>query len=400
MRFIISIAVRSIKENLTRSALSAVGIMVGTLAVMLLISIAQGVREDVRTQVDSLGGNIVIVVPGVIDTSSPFGNSGNIGLSPFTERDEQSVSRAKGVLNTAKWTFVGGTVTTGDSPPGQAFTLAVDLSWFDIRKHEFSEGGGFTSPIAREAVIGEMAKESLFGEQSAVGEVVKINGVEFVIVGVTRESGSAGVLGGNPFARILYVPFQSAADSLAGGKKQIDRIFAQTDPNLKPGEVKSSIEAAVLESQGGERTFSVLTQDDLLEAIYKVLNILTYLVVGISAIALFVGGVGIMTVMLMNVNERRREIGIRKTVGARRSDIFSQFLLESVALTTAGGALGLIATWLSILIIEASTPIRASLTLPVIALGFGLSIGVGCIFGMIPAMRAAAKDPVDAMRFE
>ncbi len=397
---VVSDAIASVRENWSRSLLSAIGIMVGTLAVMLLISIAQGVREEVTKQVGSLGANNVIVVPGRIDTSSPFGNSGNIGLSPLTEKDEAAVRSVTGVMNTAKWTFVGGTVAAEGGEPGQAFALAVDVSWFDMRPHEYSEGGGFSSPMAAEAIIGDAAKQSLFGNEGAVGRIVIINGFRFRVVGVTTESGSGGVFGGNPFSRILYIPFKAAVETVAKGRVQIDRIFVETNPTMEPARIKSAIKVAVLASQGGEETFSVLTHDELLQAIFKVLNILTYLVVGISAIALFVGGVGIMTVMLMNVNERRREIGIRKTVGARRSHIFVHFLLESVILTSGGGVLGLVATWASILLIEALTPIQASLTFPIVMLGFGLSIGVGCVFGLLPALRAAGKDPVEAMRFE
>lgn len=393
-------ALSSLRESWTRSILSGLGIAVGTFAVILLISIAQGVRQGVVQQVESLGANFVIIVPGRIDTSSMFGSSGNIGVSPFKVEDEVEVRKTWGVLETAKWTFVGGTVSTAGRPPVQSFTLAVDPSWLRIRKHVFAEGEGFSGPKAREAVIGETAKKDLFGDQSAIGRVIRVNGFEFVVVGVTRESGSIGLWGGNPFSRIVYIPFDAAAETLAGGRVQIDRIIAQIAPDASPTEVKSLVESAMLRSQGGRETFSVLSQEDLLNAIFNVVNVLTYLVTGISAIALFVGGVGIMTVMLMNVNERTREIGIRKTVGAKKKDVFVQFLLEAVLLTTSGGIVGLFGTMGAIVVLENATPIRASLTAPIVLLGIGLSIGVGCVFGLVPALRAASKTPVDAMRYE
>ena len=386
----------SITENWARSLLSALGILVGTLAVMLLISIALGVRQDVEGQVRSLGVNLIVVVPGQVDPSNPMMGSGNIGLSPFTTKDVDALKKVPGVTLAARWIFIAGTVThTG--PPARAFTLGVDATWFEMRKHRFTEGGPFQETAGHVTVIGPSAKEQLFGKGSALNKTVHINGIEYRVVGVTNEAQTGGPFGQNLFSNIVYLPFETVVANRPS--PQIDRIWIQTDPASKPDVVVREIKKSLLSTQGAE-TFSVLTQEDLLAAIYKVLNILTYLVVGISAIALIVGGVGIMTVMLMNVNERKREIGIRKTVGARRRDIFTQFLLEAILLTLGGGLAALGATYIAIIILAAKTPIHARLTPGVIALGLGVSVGVGCVFGLLPAIRAAAKDPVESMRQE
>ncbi len=392
------VALNSVREHWVRSLLSAIGIMVGSMAVMLLISIAQGVRSSVRDQVDQLGVNVVVVLPGKISEAG-FGSSGNIGLSPFSVKDEIAVQNAPHVIRTAKWTFVAGVVSNKGIAP-TAFTLGVDPSWFQVRQHDFSMGKPFTNPNAMEVVLGSVVSKSLFENEDPIGKNIFVNGEAFKVVGVTQEKSSGNVLGSNPLTSIVYLPFNSVRDKLAGGRTQIDRIMAQGDPTVEPETIKNGIFNAVKKSQNDKETFSVLTQEDLLQVIYKVLNLLTYLVVGISTIALFVGGVGVMTVMLMNVNERQKEIGIRKTVGARRKDIFVHFLTESVLLTVGGGLLGLLLTYLAILIIISLTPIRPILDFGVVFLGMGLSIGVGCVFGLLPAIRAAKKDPVESMRAE
>lgn len=392
-------AIVSIWEHRSRSLLSALGILVGTMAVMLLISIAVGVREDVRNQVEELGVNLVVVVPGRIDVSNPVGGTGNIGVSPFTNLDVVSLRGTRGVRSVARWMFVGGTVES-NAGPVRALPLGVDPDWFKMRFHRFSDGKSFLSGDDPYVVIGPAVANLLYPSMNAVGQSLKVNGVEFKIIGVTQESGSTSFFGGNPFQIVVYIPYETAVKQLARGQTQIDRIWAQTDASVEPEIIKSRIKASLLKTQNGQETFTVLTQDDLLAAIYKVLDILTYLVVGISAIALFVGGVGIMTVMLMNVNERKREIGIRKTVGARRRDIFYQFLTEAILLTVSGGVLGLMMTWIAILGLERWTPIRAVLSIEVILLGFLLSVCVGCFFGLVPAVRAARKDPVESMRDE
>jgi len=365
---------------------------------MLLVSIALGVKEGVTAEIDELGTNILVVMPGIVDPSDPFSGSGTIGLIPFTNKDVEGLRRIPGVKKVVRWALVGGVITSKQGRTG-AFAIGCDPEWFSIAKHEFSEGGPFGSTRGRVAVLGSNRKRDLFKANRAVGEEIRINNYPFEVVGVLKGQHEQNLLSGPSLSTIVvYIPFEEVSRMM--GQQQIHRIFVQTDPSVEPRMLKSEIEKSMLRTQNGSENFSVLTQEELLQAVYNVLRIVTYLVVGISTVALAVGGLGVMTVMLMNVNERTREIGIRRTVGARRKDIFAQFFWEAVFLTGFGGLLGLAMTYGGITALEWFTPIRAILTLETVILGFVVSVGVGCVFGLLPAIRAAGKDPVESMRYE
>lgn len=227
---------------------------------------------------------------------------------------------------------------------------------------------------------------------------VEINGRKYEVIGVTQDKTSENSLFSvGSFENICYLPYRRLKAIVP--MPQLHRIMVQTAPDREPKQLVKAVEAA-MSQRLSRQMFSVLTQEDLLKLVYKLMSILTYLLVGLTSIALFVGGVGIMTVMLMSVNERAKEIGVRKTTGARQSDIFWQFLSESSVLGIAGGVVGLGLSYLVCLVLYYYTPVKPMVTADTVVLCFVVSIGVGSIFGLIPALRAAKKDPVVALRSE
>lgn len=391
-------AFSSLFEQRQRALLSATGIAVASIAILLLISIALGVRADITKQIEDLGVNTVIVMPARIVPGQFNPNIG--GQSYLKEEFAEQIKQIPGVRRTAPLSFAGGGIRFGEKEAFPAI-IAVGANWFRMHPVKLKTGSFFTDPKSTEpvAVVGSVAAEEIFkGAGAGVGSMVQINQQQYRVIGITEDRTSEQSLFSIAgFQNVVYIPFHAA--KAQNPNQQIDRIMVESAPDSEPTQLVGRIEA-YLGDRLDRQQFSVLTQKDLLKLVYKLMGILTWLLTGLTSVALFVGGVGIMTVMLMAVNERSKEIGIRKAVGARRSDVFKQFALESIFLGLTGGLAGLVFSWAVCTWLDRNTDIHPLLTSGVIGLSFAMSIGVGALFGVIPALNAARKDPVEALRNE
>ncbi len=388
---------QSLREQRGRAVLSSLGVTVGTIAILLLVSIAKGVQEDVGGEVRNIGVNIMIVLPGRFEEGTV--NPNMAGQSFLKESHAERLRQEPGVISVATLTFAGGGVRVGEKEAYPA-TIAASPEWFGMHRLKLAEGRTYGPNDGDVVVLGSVAKAELFGEASALGKKVEVNGRIYEVIGVSEDKkggGTSGLFAMFGFENVVYLPY--AQMRAQNPKLQIDRLMIQSDPAAEPTELKDRLER-VLGTELDRQQYSVLTQDELLGLVYKIMGILTWLLTGLTSIALVVGGVGILTVMLMSVNERSREIGIRKTVGSRRRDIFGQFLFEALMLTLAGGFAGLLISSIVCALLAAYTPIKPLMTLGTIAMAIGVCVLVGTVFGLIPAMRAARKDPVVALRWE
>lgn len=392
-----STVIQSLRENLRSTVLSAIGVAVASIAIILLVSIGLGVQKDITGQIDSLGADLLIVVPGKIDLGTFNPNIG--GKSFLTEESANNVRKIPGIKAVAQFSFAGGGIQAGklDAYP---IIIGATPEWFTMHPSELDEGSYFTANDDGQAVcvVGSIAAKEIFPNISAVGKTVTINGREFKVKGVIKDKEAES----SPFSafslvNVVYIPLSTIRKNEQN--VQIDRILIQIDNTVSPKilipQINSTLGKTLQENQ-----FSVLTQDDLLKLVFDVLGILATLVVGLTSIALAVGGLGIMTVMLMSVGERTKEIGIRLAVGASRKAIFKHFLAESAIIGLFGVTLGLAVSLIIINIIANTTSIKPLVTPQTLSLTFATGIGLGSLFGVIPALKASRMHPVECLRNE
>jgi putative ABC transport system permease protein len=388
-------ALTTLRENLKRTMLTASGVMAATIAVVLLASIAIGVRKDFTEQVQELGVSTLIVIPGKFGESMPNFNLG--GASYLKREDSKRLLKISGVTRTACWTFVGGGALYGDKQAA-SFLAATTPEWFQIKKFTLQEGRLLTlaDDFRDVSVIGSIAKEGLFGKASALGKKININGRTYEVVGVTEDKKQENsIMSLGSFQNLIYIPY--AGLHKREPQSQTDRILIQIDSRIEPVNILKQLKSTLGERLD-DNQFDILTEQDLLKVIYKFTDILQWLLVGLTGIALFVGGIGIMNVMLLSVGERTTEIGIRKATGAHNRSIFLQFIAESIGISILGSLAGLLFSAFVCFLIDRFTPIHPIVTPLTIAGTLFASLITGVVFGILPSMKAAKKDPVKAIQ--
>jgi putative ABC transport system permease protein len=394
-------AATSLWQNRLRTVLTILGILIGVASVVVVIAIGQGARYEVTREIESLGAHLVVVVPGKVQGGMGMSPMSSIGLSTITPADVAALKRHPDVVVAAPLMFLAGGVRRGEKWASISIPVATTPEFMQVRRLKMAEGRFLAAEDADRSVcvIGDTLRQELFAGRPALGNTIAVNQMIFRVIGVVApRAQSDSLFGGNELDAIIYMPIgtvQRLAES-----RQIHRILAQINARDDPDAIVSRVRQTLLQAHGGVEDFSVLTAREILAMFHKVMNLLTAMLVGISSIALLVGGIGIMNIMLVSVTERTREIGIRKTVGARQRDIFGQFLTEAVALSLVGGALGLGLAIIACALAPRFTPLQPRITPGAVAIALGVCIGLGLIFGVTPAVRAARRDPIEALRHE
>lgn len=400
-REIIKLALKAIWVNKTRSALTSLGIIIGVSSVILLVSVGQGLQSYITNQFEDLGTNIVIVLPGQVggeDGGVSFGQGPpNFGGSKLTLEHTRDLDNLGSPIEAA--------VASIELPAsikyrgGSKFTTVAGISakYADVRNIKVGEGRNLTESdieLSRKVVIiGQEIVEDLFGASSALEKDVTIGESKFRVIGVLEEIGTQSI--GFDINNFAAIPITSAQQIFGEESVQAITVKAQSKEDI-PAVIDMT--ERYLAGALDEDEYSVVDQSSLIETINSILSVITAALGGIAAISLVVGGVGIMNIMLVSVTERTREIGLRKAVGAKPDDILTQFIIEAVTLSAAGGTAGILIGWGGSLVLNRFFP--AEVTLWSVALAFGVSALVGIVFGVAPALRASKLDPIDALRYE
>ena len=388
-------AFEAIKVNKLRSALTALGVIIGVASIILLISISAGLQGFISKQFEKLGANSLFIIPGKFEGS--FGGGPPRTVNKLTFQLVEKLERSPNSAITDVSPIIEISATAKYQNESKVSTLeGIRPSYFKEFDIKTSAGRVYTQSEeqngSRVAVIGQTLAKELFKTNNPVGKNISISNKSFKVIGVAQKQGNVG---GVDADNIVYVPLNSARKLT--GANQVNSIQIKTTSTESIGQAKQHIQK-ILDRTLSEDDYTILSQEQLLSSILQILGVLTAALGGIAAISLIVGGVGISDIMLVSVTERTREIGLRKAVGAKSKDILQQFLAEAIILSAAGGLAGIAIGYLGSLAL--SPFLKTAVPLWAVALGMGFSTVVGIIFGVAPAIRAARLQPIEALRHE
>ncbi len=397
-------AVGGLRSAKWRSLLTMLGVIIGISSVVTVVSLGEGLKQQVVGQIDTLGSDVLTIRPGKLVSTHSARQSLNLlaflSTSTLSEQDVSTISKLPSVSAAAAVDFVTNSATGDGQQLDNVSVLGTSAELNDLLHPKVDTGAFFTEDNAADsvAVIGSGVATQLFSGSNPLGHSISILGQDFIIRGVLAPS-AGGLISAQPsdLNQTIFVPF-GPAKNLVSGRVNILQILAKTKAGVSPDTAAADIRQRLLQNRGGIEDFSVLKQQQLLDLTSAVVNTATGFTTGLAAVALLVGGIGIMDVMLVSVSERTREIGIRKAIGATNRQILSQFLIEGLVLTIGGGFIGILVSLIIFGSLRLYTGLHPVINAPVMILAVAISIIVGIIFSVAPALKAARKNPIDALR--
>ena len=400
---LVRVAAESILANRMRTLLTMLGIIIGVGAVIVMVAVGEGAQSKIREQVEGLGTNLLVITAGSSSSSGASGGAGS--ANRLRVEDFEKLQREGVVLSgvspmiTTFSQVIGGTGNWRTQINGVASNYTMIRDW-PVEDGTFFEEADLRA-MRKVAVLGSTVADNLFPGGDAVGQRIQLRNVPFEIIGVLSTKGQTAE--GRDQDDVIVAPYTTVQTRLSG-RSFIPQIIASTfTPDDIPAateEIRGIMRESHDLAEWEEDDFTVRNQTELAQAAQGTTEVMTILLASIAGISLLVGGIGIMNIMLVSVTERTREIGVRMAVGARRGDVLTQFLIESVVMSLAGGLVGVVLGFAGAKVLADVTGWSTLIQPQTVALALGFSASVGIFFGYYPARKAARLDPIDALRYE
>jgi putative ABC transport system permease protein len=404
----VKIALRALRVNRTRSALTMLGIVIGVAAVIAMVGVGTGATARIQAQIQSIGSNLIIVLPGSLSSNGVRLGSG--AVATLTEDDAKAIAAECPSVAAVAPSVRGGVQVVYGSNNWATTVQGVTPDYMAIRDYTMLSGLFFTNQdvdaAAKVAVLGETVVRNLFGSSDPTGEVAIIKNVPFTVVGVLTPKGQSP--SGQDQDDIILLPITTAKQKVLGTNKAnaraVSTLMVQAGGPAAMDQAQQEMESLLRERHrilsGQEDDFTIRNLTEVFAAQESSAQVMSILLGAIASVSLIVGGIGIMNIMLVSVTERTREIGLRQAVGAKTRDILSQFLVEAVTLSLLGGMIGIVTGLAASALISHFAQWSTQVSALSILMAFVFSALVGVFFGYYPARKAAFLDPIEALRYE
>ncbi len=399
------LAFKSIRTTKWRSFLTMLGIIIGVASVITTVSLGEGVKQQVSKQISQFGADLITIragQPKAQEKNGPLGVSFfNSVSSSLTDNDVKVVNKTAGIKESAPLGLISAVPRYDNKEFTKGLVISTSSTLPSLINQKVQYGSFFSvgDEGRNVAVIGQTVAQELFQENVPIGKTFELRGQEFIVRGVFDEFARNPITPNADFNNAVFIPYVTAK-ALIDGDPLVFQIFAKPNDAKKVQQVRNTLEQSLLASHDNQKDFTILTQGQTVQETSMTLSLITTLIAGVAAISLFVGGIGIMNIMLVSVTERTAEIGIRKAIGATNQQIMRQFLTEAVVLSFVGSIIGIIVSLIANFLIRLFTSLEPAINLKVSAFAILVALLVGIIFGVAPALNAARKDPIQALRYQ